>query len=78
MALVAVADLLFSQFLAVPFDKRAFFVSYSAAGAMVNFAFLVWDFSGVGKVGFAEATVDAAGCNQIGSKLFISHKMYSS
>ncbi len=59
-ALVAEADLFFSGFFAVPFNKRAVFVAHEAARAVRDFAFFVGYTAAVGEVGFADAAVHAA------------------
>jgi hypothetical protein len=68
-ALITEAELAADFVGTVPFDERTVFVSDTAAAAMGYLAFLGWNSAAIGKVGFADAAVHAAGRDEVSSKL---------
>ena len=59
--------------LTIAFDKSAVLVPCDAACTMVYFPLLVGDITRIGKVGFTDAAVHAAGRDKVGDKGFRRH-----
>ncbi len=57
----------------VAFDESTVFVPHDAACTMVYFPLLVGDTTRIGKVGFTDAAVHAAGRDKVGGKGFRRH-----